>query len=194
MIPKKNITAIILTGGKSSRMGSDKGLLLLNDKTFVGRIIDAVKPLVKKVVLVGSNPKYDEFGLKRYRDVIPNCGPLGGIFTGLFYTETEDNLILSCDVPLITSEVLQHLLESSDSEADVNQLESKGETMPLVALYKKDCMHACLDELKKGERRMRTVVEKWKIKTIKLDPSMEPFVRNINTPAELEAIRNEVEH
>ena len=194
MIPKKNITAIILTGGKSSRMGSDKGLLLLKGKTFVGRIIDAVKPLVKEIVLVGNNAKYDEFGLKRYRDVIPNCGPLGGIFTGLFYSETDNNLILSCDVPLITLEVLQQLLERSDSEADVNQLESKDETMPLVALYKKGCMHACLDELKKGERRLRAVVGKWNTKTIKLDPEMEPFVRNINTPAELEAIRNEIEN
>ena len=193
MIPKKNITAIILTGGKSARMGSDKGLLMMNGKTFVGRIIDAVTPFVKEIVLVGNNSKYDEFGLKRYRDVVPNCGPLGGIFTGLFYSETDDNLVLSCDVPLITWEVLEHLLESSDSEADVNQLESKGDTMPLVALYKKQCMHACLDELKKGERRLRAVVEKWNTKTIKLDPEMEPFVRNINTPAQLEAIRNETE-
>lgn len=194
MLQNKNITAIILAGGKSSRMGADKGLLKLEGITFVNRITKAVKPLVNDVILVGNNPEYDKFNLKRFPDIIQDCGPLGGIFTGLFNSESTYNLVLSCDVPMITTRVVEFLLDGSNSEADVNQLESEGETIPLVALYKKQCMHPCLEELKKGERRLRTVVGKWNTKTIKLDPELGPLVKNINTQAELTALRNEFEH
>jgi molybdopterin-guanine dinucleotide biosynthesis protein A len=194
MIQKKNITAIILAGGKNSRMGSDKGLLKLDGITFISRIIMAVRPLVNDLLLISSNMEYDDFGIKRQPDLIKDSGPMGGLFTGLFYSESPWNLVLSCDVPMINSAVIEYLLNASNSEADVNQLEVKRETLPLVALYKKQCMHLCLEELKNGERRLRSLVSKLNTNTVKLAPKLEPFVRNINTPAELEALRNEFEH
>lgn len=67
MVDKKNITGIILAGGKSSRMGTDKGFLLLNNKPFVQYSIDALKPFVSEIMIVSDNPDYDIFGLKRDR-------------------------------------------------------------------------------------------------------------------------------
>ena len=190
----KDITGILLAGGKSSRMGSDKGFLKLNGATFMSLIIEAVQPLVNDIIIVSNNSEYDIFNLKRVDDIVKDAGPLAGLFTGLFYSETEYNLVLSCDVPLINNAVLDKLIEGLDSDTDVIQLQSQGKTMPLIALYKKQCMHQCLDQLKKGERRLRMAVEGLNTKTIALDPDLDPFVRNINTLSELTQLKNELEH
>ena len=72
MIDKKNITGIILSGGKSTRMGTDKGFLLLNKKPFTQYSIDALQPLVSEILIVSDNPDYDVFGLKRIKDITKN--------------------------------------------------------------------------------------------------------------------------
>ena len=194
MIQKKNITAILLAGGKSSRMGTDKGFVHLNGSPFASHIIEAVRPLVGQIMIVSTNTAYDVFKLKRVEDIIRDAGPLAGLFTALFYSETTYNLVLSCDIPLINGAVLNQLIEGFDPETDVTQIQSNGKTMPLIAIYKKECMHACLDQLKNGERRLQAAVATLKTKTITLDPELDPYVRNINTINELKEIRNELEH
>ena len=92
MAVKNNITGIILAGGKSSRMGSDKGFLKLNDKRFVLYSIEALKPLVSEILIVSDNENYDTFGYKRIEDIIKNSGPVAGIYSGLKASKTEYNL------------------------------------------------------------------------------------------------------
>lgn len=194
MIQKKNITAIVLAGGKSSRMGADKGFIDLDGSSFMARILQTVEPFVNRTMIVSNDPNYDVFKVKRVSDIILDAGPLAGIFSGLFYSESDVNLVLSCDIPLINEAVLKTLLAGYDSESDIVQLQSQGRTLPLIALYKKQCMHPCLEALKKGERRLTKVVEQLKTKTIVLDANLEPWVRNINTVEELKEIRHELEH
>ena len=85
---KKNITGIILAGGKSSRMGTDKGFVMYKNKAFIQHIIEAIHPLVDEIIIVSNNPDYDVFKLKRVNDIIENAGPLAGVYTGLFESET----------------------------------------------------------------------------------------------------------
>ena len=134
MIEKKDITGIILAGGKNSRMGTDKGLLLLNDKVFVQHSIEALKKLVSEIIIVSDNPNYDAFGLKRINDITKNANSVAGICSGLEATSTEYNLFLSCDIPLMTSDLLKKVIESIDDTSEVIQIESNGKTMPLIAL------------------------------------------------------------
>ena len=131
MKAKNNITGIILAGGKSSRMGTDKGFVVYKNKAFVQHIIEALQPLVDEIIIVSNNPDYDVFGFKRVNDLIENAGPLAGVYTGLHYSKTENNLVISCDVPLINSETLSLLMEGIDDNTDVVQLESNGKSMPL---------------------------------------------------------------
>lgn len=194
MKKKTTITGIILAGGKSSRMGEDKGFLHLNGKTFMSHIIKALKPLVGDIIIVSNNADYDIFKLKRVVDVMEDSGPLAGLYTGLLHSETEKNIVLSCDVPLITNEVLKKLIEGFTSEVEVVQFESQGKTMPLVAMYKKQCMHQILKLLQTNERRLRFAIEQLEVKTIKLDPELEKTVRNINTVEELKEIKHEFEN
>lgn len=194
MIDKKNITGIILAGGKSSRMGADKGFLLLNEKSFIQYSIDALKPLVSKIIIVSDNADYDAFGLKRVNDVTKNAGPVAGICSGLEASSTEFNLILSCDIPLITSEILQKLIDNIDKVSQIIQIESNGKSMPLIALYKKEVLTAFETFLKNDERRLRVAIESCISKNIVLEKEHEFSTMNINTQNELKAVEDAYNH
>jgi molybdenum cofactor guanylyltransferase len=194
MIDKKHITGIILAGGKSSRIGSDKGFLLLKNKPFILHIIEALKPLVSDIIIVSNNADYDIFKLKRVNDLIEDSGPLAGIYTGLHYSNTENNLVLSCDIPLINTEILRKLTILKDKNVDIIQLESNSKTMPLIALYKKHCESKFFKLLQQGERRLRFAVNKCKVKTIVLNEVLEKVTTNINTLNDLNEITHEINH
>jgi molybdenum cofactor guanylyltransferase len=191
MIDKKNITGIILAGGKSSRMVTDKGLLLLNNKPFVQYSIDALSPLVSEIMIVSDNSEYDVFGLKRINDITKNAGPVAGICSGLEASSTEYNLILSCDIPLIHSEILKKLIDSIDNRSQIIQIESNGKTMPLIALYKKEVKDTFNDLLLKDERRLRIAVNACKSKNIILEEEHALFTMNVNTQTDLKTVKNE---
>lgn len=191
---ENNITGIILAGGKSTRMGSDKGFMEIDGTSFMSRIVNVLNPFVKEIIIVSDNPDYDSFGLKRVEDIIKNSGPLAGLYSGLEHSKTEDNLVLSCDVPLINHEVISKLIQECDSETDIVQIKSGGRIMPLVAMYKKKCMDSCLQLLQNNERRLRSIQTIAITKTIDLKSEYAPYVRNINTIKELKEIRHEIEH
>lgn len=194
MIKRQNITAIILAGGKSTRMGSDKGLMKLNDITFIQHILDAVKTHVNEILIISNNEKHNTFGLKRYDDIIPNVGPLGGIYTGLHHSKTEVNLVISCDVPMINSELISELLRNYSSEFDVIQTKSNEKTMPLVALYRKRCAVEAEKLIKEGQLRVRAFVASRKVKTVDLSKRFETQLFNINTPEQLKKVAHVIKY
>lgn len=191
---KRDITGIILAGGKSSRMGTDKGLIVLNELFFVEHIINALQPLVGKIIIVSNNSNYDILGFQRVPDLIKNSGPLAGLYSGLSNSETENNLVLSCDVPFINTEVLQLLVNNIENEFQIVQLKSQNKTMPLIALYKKECSDTCKSLLSAGQKRLRQVTNHLRTKTITIDPKLDQYVQNINTIEQLNQIQNAIEH
>ena len=194
MIDKKDITGIILAGGKSSRMGRDKGFLTLNNTPFVQYSIDALKPLVSEILIVSDNPDYDVFGLKRINDIKKNAGPVAGICSGLEASSTDYNVILSCDIPLITSEIVKKLIASIDAISEVIQVESHGKSMPLIALYKRQVKDKFNRLLQEDERRLRIAIKACKSKNIVLEKAFEISTMNVNTQTELKAVEDAYKH
>lgn len=190
MIGIEKVTGIILAGGKSSRMGTDKGFLKLNNRLFIKHIINAIKPLVSEIIIVSDNKDYDVFGLKRVEDDIKNAGPLSGVHSGLKTSKTQYNLVLSCDIPLITTKILKKLLNGIDKHTDIIQIVSQGKSMPLIALYKKQCETVFFQLLHKNERRMYYAINQCNLKTIVLQPEEEIYTRNINTPEDFKKIES----
>jgi molybdopterin-guanine dinucleotide biosynthesis protein A len=191
---KKDITGIVLAGGKSSRMGSDKGLIKIDNKTFVENVIAAMEPLVNDIIIVSNNTEYDQFGFQRVEDDIKDSGPLAGLYSGLKYSNSEFNLVLSCDIPIIKTEILEKLIEVDYKNYEVTQIESHNKTMPLIAIYQKQCMHKCLELLQQDERRLRVAVNQLKTKTIVIDSEYDPFVKNVNNKEDLKTINHAIEH
>ncbi|GAA3590666.1 molybdenum cofactor guanylyltransferase [Flavivirga amylovorans] len=190
MVDKKNITGIILAGGKSSRMGTDKGFLMLNKKPFIQHSIDALKPLVSEIIIVSDHTDYDSLGYKRVTDTIKDAGPVAGICSGLEASNTNYNLVLSCDIPLIKTEILEKLIANIDADSDIIQIESNGKTMPLIALYKKQCSPVFSYLLKKDERRLRVAVNQCRVKNISLSYHDYKTTMNVNTKEELKQLED----
>ena len=185
---KNNITGIILAGGKSSRMGTEKGLIIYKNKPFVEHIIEAMSPLVDNIIIISNNKAYESFGFKCYEDLIKNTGPLAGIYTGLRYSKTNNNLIVSCDIPLIKTVVLQKLIDQKNDAPEVTQIQSQGKNMPLIALYKKSCEVIFMEELHQNQKKVQKALKKCNVKTVIIDGSLEQVTANINTPEDLELL------
>jgi molybdenum cofactor guanylyltransferase len=104
-----NPEVFILAGGKSSRMGEDKGLVDFRGKKLVEHIIKTSYEITDTVSIITTNPAYKQFNLPLYADVYQEKGPMGGIFTALTNTRASEVLILSCDAPFISADFLKFL-------------------------------------------------------------------------------------
>ncbi len=191
MNSKKTITGIVLAGGKSRRMSTDKALLLFKGKPFLSHVIEALMPMADEILIVSDNKKHGEFNFKRVSDTMIDAGPLSGLHAGLKHSNTELNIILSCDVPLIQTSVLEIILANNTDENDVIQIEEEGKSHPLIALYKKRVTPHLLVALQKGERKLSKALIGLNVKSISISKSHYEALRNINTRSDLKSIENE---
>ena len=184
-------TAIILAGGKSSRMGSDKGLVLLNGKPMISYIIEILKKMQIPIIIISNNENYKQFGLPVFADIIKEKGPLGGIYTGLKNSKTESNIIVSCDVPFLSNRIIE-LLINKDNGYPISVVQSNGKTHPLIGLYSKKIVKKLFDTILLEKLKVRSFIEEFPLNTIELDKQeileYENEIRNINTQEELKII------
>ncbi|MEX2564732.1 MAG: molybdenum cofactor guanylyltransferase [Cyclobacteriaceae bacterium] len=137
--PVPHTTGYILAGGKSSRMGEDKGLKLFNGKALVKTVIVQMQLAVDKVVIVSNNKYYQQFGLEVIEDVVKNIGPAGGIYTALQHISTDKNFIVSCDMPFVIAESIAFMLKNSD-DSEITMPEMNRKLEPLFGVYSKICL------------------------------------------------------
>ena len=171
----------VLAGGRSSRMGRDKALLPLEGSTLIDRIAARVLDAAGSVTIIGSPEKYGSVGYPVIPDAVLECGPLGGVYTALRSTEAEWNLIVACDMPDVTADLLKDLLAiASRSEADCVVPESVTGLDPLCAVYRRRCAGPAYAAISRKSLKMHDFVsslhaEKW--------PVSEPaLLANVNTP------------
>lgn len=180
------LTAIILAGGKSSRMGEDKGLMNLNDKPMIQYVIDAAKPLVDDIMIISNQKAYKNFGYLVYEDIIKNQGPLAGIMTGLHYSKTQKNLVLSCDVPFVSEEMIKELINHCQ-DADVVISKKNNQTHQLIGIYDKSCFPLFKNELENDQRKIKLALKKLNCKIINLDHFDDQIFTNINSKDDIKA-------
>jgi len=107
-----NITGIILSGGKSSRMGENKSFLPLGEKVIIEHVADLMCSIFTNVILITNTPyEYEFLNFPVYEDIFKVDGPLAGIHSGLENSKTEENFILSCDMPLMESSIIKSIVE-----------------------------------------------------------------------------------
>lgn len=132
-----DITGIILSGGKSSRMGENKSFLKIQNETIIERIVKLMKSIFDEVMIVTNSPdEYKFLGLPLYKDIYKNKGPLGGIHSGLTHSKSEKNFVISCDVPLMTEEMIEYIVEYK-SDKPIKFCNAAGYHQPLAGVYSK---------------------------------------------------------
>lgn len=182
-------TGIILAGGKSSRMGFDKGLMEINGKNSIEKVVEALEPITERIIIISNNDAYKYLGLPVYKDIVKGKGPIGGIYTGLTYSETEINLVVACDMPLVNEELLQHILNEADY-FEIALPTTKEKLHPLCAYYTKHIAKHLKNLLLNDILKMQEAIQFFHYKKIPLNTSSESLM-NINTLEELKQIQNE---
>ena len=132
-----DITAFILSGGKSSRFGTNKSFLVIDGKPLIQRLTELLDTIFPEVVVSSNEPElYVLLDKKNIDDICPGRGPLSGIQSALNFTTSERNIIISCDMPFINKELLRFLCNCK-SEKDIILPKSDGIIQPLCGIYSK---------------------------------------------------------
>lgn len=177
--------AFILTGGASSRMGTDKSQLLLEDQTFVERIAATLLTVTDSVRLVGGQ---ENSRLAAVADVYPQWGALGGLQAALSACRSEWAIVVACDLPFVTSDLFQRLASLRATHDAVVPVQPDGRPQPLAAIYRTNpCVQRATDLIEAGRRRpldlLETVNTRWvEFAEIANLAQAERFFVNINTP------------
>ena len=104
------MTAVILAGGKSSRMGSTKHSLNLKAKTFIELQIELLRKMFDEIIISANTPsEYEYLHLPIFKDLYPDKGPLAGIYTGLINSSSFYTFMLACDMPFVELELIKYL-------------------------------------------------------------------------------------
>ena len=149
----EGIHGFVLAGGKSSRMGQDKALMRLEGKPLVLRATEILRPFVDQITLLAPAGRYENLGLPVVADKWPDQGPLAAVCTGLLSSPAEWNIFLACDLPLVSRQFLQLLVQrirATRSDAVVPRTEDGWQ--PLSAAYHSRCRTAFARAIQEGGR------------------------------------------
>ena len=184
-------SAIILAGGKNTRIGRSKAFIQLpSGESILENILNILNQIFPEIFIVTNQKEaYLKHNVQVVEDLIKERGPLGGIFTGLCYSTSKYNFVVACDMPFIKPALIGLLLEERKS-FDVVIPEVEGEVEPLFALYSKNCLPVMFEHLQKQNLKIREILGKLQVKKIgakkidQLDPEHLSFF-NINTKEDL---------
>jgi len=107
-----DISGIILAGGKSSRMGTNKAFLQINGVIMIERVARVLTGVCSKVIISGDEKTYSNLGYRVVPDIYPGCGPLSGIYAGLLATANHYIFISACDTPYQTQQLSRKSLKT----------------------------------------------------------------------------------
>jgi molybdopterin-guanine dinucleotide biosynthesis protein A len=194
-----NVTGVILAGGKSRRMGTDKALLDVGSSSMIKRVAQEMARLFKSILVAGSKDDYLDLGMPVISDIYPGCGPLGGIHAGLTAANTPYIFVVGCDMPFISAELMACLLSHVRGHDVIIPRDSKtGYHEPLFAVYGKNCIIPVENMLKENRIKVTGFHTQVRVKYIERKEmehcagSDKCFI-NVNTPDELAAARRAVE-
>ena len=174
-------SGFVLAGGASSRMGRDKALLAYRERTLVEYVACEVLEAVGSVAVIGDPDRYGELGFAVYRDKVPRCGPLGGIYTALSVSATDWNVVVACDMPGISAGALRVLVER-EAEPGRNSVMAagpSGKPEPLCAVYHRNCLPVLARAIRDKRFKMRDLVAELRVELRPLDAAA---LANVNTP------------
>ena len=177
---KTQATAIIMAGGKSKRMGQDKGMLLINEKPVVEYIFDQLRAHFSQI-LVSSNDvsKYDFLGIEVVPDEVKGRGPLVGIASALRASMNDINFVIACDIPEVDINLVRQLIRESKGFDAVLPKTGPTKFEPLFAVYKKSSLAAIDESIAAGHYKILEPLERCKVNYVNL-PGVEKL-KNLNT-------------
>ncbi len=184
----EGINGFVLAGGKSRRMDQDKALMRFEGQPLVLRAAEVLRPFVVKVTLLASADRYGYLGLPVLEDQWPGEGPLAAVCTGLLAATGEWNIFLACDLPLVSPQFIQLLVERVNAtRADAVAPRTSEGWQPLSAAYHSRCRTAFARAFQEGERSLVRLFDEVRVEAITPEEMKraglgEGELTNMNTP------------
>jgi molybdenum cofactor guanylyltransferase len=183
------VTGIILAGGNSSRMGTDKGMQLLCGKPLISYAISALAPLCDNILISSSSNEYQSFRYRVIPDAIKGIGPMGGLYSAMLQSQTDDNLVLSCDLPFVTEELLAYILQNSFGYQVAIPWMGNLHYEPLCGFYSLSVLNEIKRFVQKGNYKLPDLFEEIHINRLvissDLDCYSEELFFNVNSKHDL---------
>ncbi|GFO70840.1 hypothetical protein GMLC_44190 [Geomonas limicola] len=185
---EREVTGVILVGGKSRRMGQDKAFLPVSGRPLFEGVLELFRAQFSRILLVGDREeRFADYGLPILADQFPGSS-LGGLYTGLSQAPSPYVFVASCDLAYPSAQVLKKICTLREGHDAVVPRTAHG-FEPLFALYAKSCLNPIKEQLKRGEFCAYAYYPQLKIRYLageelsRLDPAGTAFV-NLNTPEE----------
>jgi len=191
------VTGVLLAGGKSRRMGEDKRFLSIGEGTLFDRSLAVLRSLFETVfVVIAQDSPALQSDAPVLRDLIPDCGSLGGLYTGLKQAVTPYVFVVACDMPFLNPATVRYFLEAK-GDHDVVMAKLENGLHPMHALYHLRCLPVMEDLMKIPDLKIQRLAghPALRVRMITqaeldaIDPQGRSFY-NVNTPSDLEAARS----
>lgn len=182
------MTGIVLAGGKNRRMGVKKAFLNIGETTIIDSILAVYKMLFDEVIIVTNTPEdYEYCNVKMVKDIVPNCGPLGGIYTGILEAKNPYCFVSACDMPFINIDIIKYIIDIKGYDIVVPIVHGRYE--PLFALYSRSCISVLKKQLEDRKLSIKDIFKVCSVKEIQVEEFMGTdeaiiFFTNVNTPEE----------
>jgi|TARA_B100001964_G_scaffold193205_1_gene216314 molybdopterin-guanine dinucleotide biosynthesis protein A len=189
------MNAVILVGGKSSRMGTNKAFLELKGKTFIELQIELLREMFDEIFIsANTSSEYEYLNLPIFKDVYPGKGPLGGIYTSLINSSSLHTFMLACDMPFVEPELIKHLKDLT-KEYDVVIPKSEKGLEPLHAFYSKKCIDPIKKSLDENNLRIISFFPHVNVKVVELgslasSARFKDSIKNLNTMDDYKDVTN----
>jgi molybdopterin-guanine dinucleotide biosynthesis protein A len=188
-----SIDAYIIAGGKSLRFKRDKSLYEFNGKPLIKHVVDAISPVFKSVSIISNDTdKFSFLDLPVAPDIIPELGPIGGIYTALTISAGKKIFAFACDTPFIDREFVEYMISKiADNDIIIPSVSNRFE--PLHAIYSYSCLPFILKLIESGDRKIINFFDSMKLLSIteeeikKFDSELKLF-QNINYFEDIEKL------
>ena len=186
---KTELTGVIIAGGRSSRMGVEKGLVNFGGRPLITYPVELLKLVCSNVIISANSSVFDFLELTVIADRAPGGAPMIGIYSGLLAAPDDYIFVISCDMPMIKPELLQYLIAAS-GEAKAAVAWHNGFAEPLCGIYHRDLLGELEYHIRKEKFKLITFLEKVEALYIEINDSLSFYDPNIflnmNTPGDLE--------
>lgn len=180
LFPIRACTAIILAGGKSSRMNRDKKNLKINDSSLFDRVLSQAEKLFQNIIVSSSqNKETKSIRFSIVNDIYNNRGPLSGILSGLIGSENEKNFIIAADIPELSAELISEMYDFTDEYEIVIAESGENKVEPLFGFYNKSTIPVIRKNLSIGKNKILDIFENTTIKIVRMKNTDWYF--NLNT-------------
>lgn len=184
--------AVVLAGGRSSRMGRDKSQLEIDGRSLLESVHNQLEPHFEQSILsVGRESELALHGAETVRDSEPGQGPLMGIISALRNSKWDRNFVIACDIPRVNLRLVKRLLRAAERHDVTLPVDKNGRIEPLFAVYRTSALPAFERAFAQGARRIRDAFGSLKVRQYSIEEDDIPA--NLNTPEDYRAYMRELE-